>query len=1540
MLEGNGGAQMQFRRSMMSSVMLLLLAGVVASTVAHAEVIQPAPLAIQKALKAKALTKLRTNDVGDPDTVFIGHVMGATGLPGVAGGYGPFHIGRGGNLETDPLNKGGAANNGYWNFDDLNAGEADTHQGWWILGEPQQSTSSAVRNDWWRASFNLDYGNAGNLKGNGMKPTYGVTGYWHRDGGNLQAPVAHVNPNNGPAPSVGPTWTPLGGNASAWCGLRAHGDFAYTDPVTGGVYNSSIVNYHGDNHNLQTGPFYDVVGAAGGTDMNFPGYGDQWDQILYRDVAIADGLGLALSYKYDVNLVAGHSAANLTRTGWFNMDPVLDIVAATSADPLVKDGNFISSSAFDGAAPDLAPEDSFMVYVGVPVDDAAVTYTDGSIKPVGDPDRRWFSEVLQIDGWTPGGPGVGDVWPATLIQLASISGTAAGAPAVALTNGQIQPMLNKYKADHGVGTGKVRIVFRVKTNRGWSDEDTGFNAGSSGTKGAAIVDDVVANGWAVANGDFEAAGSINNAAAADAAWHSTGKPVGEDYWELKDIATLSYNDPCGLVGAPNRNCNMFGNVMSAVQGNLLDNDGSRLTRLLSPTINLVSTGDGFYNDMGIDAEIADVTGDILMFYDIYTNLINFGTTGNGLRAGWQTYPSVQLNGVKTWGVWRKTIFFGGYTGFLGCYGGVDFPGLMPPGSDGGYLNGLIVTTNASGIPDSLRINIEELSICHRRAAVTPVTCNAAGLAELKGFYADNISIAFADAPPPPGISNSIWDVWQDAFPTNSNLAVNTDPFRRGTVQVKSGYNKSQGTGDLFRNVIPGDTMLVISNGSPIRTDLVFRIKPGPGNYQTIGNPASGIRPNPATAGSVTPGDGSFWGSYMADRGLYGSGFAVGFSTAVPNPMTDGVAGGGAVDWNPDEWVSARMDTAQNNLFDANSVGGNVSQLKAAQFMSTYHESELGIGAPRATLGVVKSRCVLIDIASGASVSADNVDCGSGTTPPHPSGKTWADRWNAAEPINYVTSMGGYTDGTCNGPCAVGTTAEFTKIIPDNQLTPGSHVEWFFRRTFEGNFTAFEMLPDTTQIYPNVGAGIFDGARWYTMNALPDEWKNPSYNNFGYPASTGLACMLYVDQGDRRGDHVLWDNLAGVIGLTSSWKRGAGSAYYIPATADFPGDLAELATVGGTLVSKHFGQEGSVYDVYNVRAGESNVPAGRLGSRDGAPCIGLATGKCSTAGPTKTWLRELYQHLFVSCADLGQQTWGPLPDQTDGDMPMLKDFVDNSLGTPAPRNLIIGGLDIVQGSSTAAGGDITFFPTYFDAGYVADSYRDFALSTDDAPDLIPDATFSPGGAIYGVFSSCFTLNDVLDGLGTITGSTEAWLYEDTNPLDLVNYPAAIYAPADIPGNRFANTLVFGFTHGTFGGMGSRYTLGRSGYNTFWLDALTGMIGTICGTTLTAPVGVGDGGINGKAFVNFMNLRSPNPMKSGTAVIEFGLAKNEKVQVNVYDVTGRLVKTLADREFKAGDIHRLTWNGTNEGGQSVARGVYFYQLRSPSFTSQKKLTVLRD
>ena len=44
------------------------------------------------------------------------------------------------------------------------------------------------------------------------------------------------------------------------------------------------------------------------------------------------------------------------------------------------------------------------------------------------------------------------------------------------------------------------------------------------------------------------------------------------------------------------------------------------------------------------------------------------------------------------------------------------------------------------------------------------------------------------------------------------------------------------------------------------------------------------------------------------------------------------------------------------------------------------------------------------------------------------------------------------------------------------------------------------------------------------------------------------------------------------------------------------------------------------------------------------------------------------------------------------------------------------------------------------------------------------------------------------------------------------------------------------------------------------------------------------------------------------------------MNIYDVAGRKVRNLADRVFPAGE-HTLEWDGTDDAGGRVARGVYF-------------------
>jgi hypothetical protein len=121
-------------------------------------------------------------------------------------------------------------------------------------------------------------------------------------------------------------------------------------------------------------------------------------------------------------------------------------------------------------------------------------------------------------------------------------------------------------------------------------------------------------------------------------------------------------------------------------------------------------------------------------------------------------------------------------------------------------------------------------------------------------------------------------------------------------------------------------------------------------------------------------------------------------------------------------------------------------------------------------------------------------------------------------------------------------------------------------------------------------------------------------------------------------------------------------------------------------------------------------------------------------------------------------------------------------------------------------------------------------------------------------------------------------------------------------------------------------------------ITNLFGSL--NCLLAPGGPVSAGENpNQALVNFLALRSENPFRGGAAKISFGITRKEKVELKVYDVTGRLVKTLANREFNAGS-HDLFWDGSNDDGSRVSRGVYFYQLRTPSFVSQKKLAVLKD
>ena len=83
--------------------------------------------------------------------------------------------------------------------------------------------------------------------------------------------------------------------------------------------------------------------------------------------------------------------------------------------------------------------------------------------------------------------------------------------------------------------------------------------------------------------------------------------------------------------------------------------------------------------------------------------------------------------------------------------------------------------------------------------------------------------------------------------------------------------------------------------------------------------------------------------------------------------------------------------------------------------------------------------------------------------------------------------------------------------------------------------------------------------------------------------------------------------------------------------------------------------------------------------------------------------------------------------------------------------------------------------------------------------------------------------------------------------------------------------------------------------------------------------------------------PNPFNP-TTTIGFDLAHQGQVEIQIFDVSGRRIRTLVIGKLLGGH-HIVTWNGLDDAGHSVASGVYFYQLVTADYRATRKLVVLR-
>jgi hypothetical protein len=83
--------------------------------------------------------------------------------------------------------------------------------------------------------------------------------------------------------------------------------------------------------------------------------------------------------------------------------------------------------------------------------------------------------------------------------------------------------------------------------------------------------------------------------------------------------------------------------------------------------------------------------------------------------------------------------------------------------------------------------------------------------------------------------------------------------------------------------------------------------------------------------------------------------------------------------------------------------------------------------------------------------------------------------------------------------------------------------------------------------------------------------------------------------------------------------------------------------------------------------------------------------------------------------------------------------------------------------------------------------------------------------------------------------------------------------------------------------------------------------------------------------------PNPFNPETQ-IRFELPQRSEIELSVYDVSGKLVKTLISDEMEAGG-HVVKWNGDDADGEAVGSGVYLYRIEMGGLTETRRMILLR-
>ena len=266
------------------------------------------------------------------------------------------------------------------------------------------------------------------------------------------------------------------------------------------------------------------------------------------------------------------------------------------------------------------------------------------------------------------------------------------------------------------------------------------------------------------------------------------------------------------------------------------------------------------------------------------------------------------------------------------------------------------------------------------------------------------------------------------------------------------------------------------------------------------------------------------------------------------------------------------------------------------------------------------------------------------------------------------------------------------------------------------------------------------------------------------------------------------------------------------------------------------------------------------------------------------------------------------------------------GAGAERNLLLSGNNINYLLNVAGGETLNFQSDWLATEYIMDDVGGEHPTLRDAAGGFAFMRYDDGACLL----HCVDSFDVIEPVVGVTGAERAVEY--VNP-DLTVWPGGVAFTHPTSHYRIVN-LGFGLPYMM------ESVLSRTKYVTGIADRVD-LVANIMEYFGKAPTGPGTGTDDSVVFMNRLDHARPNPFNP-TTTIAYNLAGRSRVTIRVYDVAGRMVRTLVDGKAEPGK-HSVVWDGTTGSGERAASGVYFVKMEAPdhkgAFRAIRKLVLLK-